>query len=265
MDAEGGTSPLRLYYVSPKMAALRQQAVKPGWYVVAVPGTSFELAITAVQPGFPTINGSKLPESHAAEAILYIDCEYEFQVRSEIADEEFFLKGFVESVEFADGEIDGKETCRRLVFQKSSVLEDEDGATGNMERREQSSIRLVVVSGKSIPAAEVAQSETVDVGVKNTTVSEKSAAKEGKSLFVQSGEVVKNARCDISEDLETETEAGFVEVFLREKYWMMARRIIDEDGNPWTPKSEIKTEDTHLAVHVKGEPSATSRFEMLLT
>lgn len=73
--------------------------------------------------------------------------------------------------------------------------------------------------------------------------------------------MVKRALCDIEEDLESETEEGRVEVFLREKYWIMARRIIDEDGNPWRPTSDVKTERSALG-RVKGHPT---RFENLLT
>lgn len=44
VGSDGSTQELPMYYVSPKLSSLRQlgeMTVKPGWYVVAVPGTVF--------------------------------------------------------------------------------------------------------------------------------------------------------------------------------------------------------------------------------
>lgn len=45
------------------------------------------------------------------------------------------------------------------------------------------------------------------------------------------------------DELLSERE-GRVKVFLRKKYWLMSRDVIDEHGNAWIPNVDGKNEDS---------------------
>lgn len=57
-----------------------------------------------------------------------------------------------------------------------------------------------------------------------------------KVLFVQTGDTVKQAFSQIVDDMSEGNMVGTVDLFLREKFWMVKSKIIDEEGNPWKTK-----------------------------
>lgn len=73
VDSTGTRKALPLYYVSEKVARARGRGVKEGWYVVAVPGVEFELAVTAVQQNFPRIQDEPLKDGYDTRARLIVD------------------------------------------------------------------------------------------------------------------------------------------------------------------------------------------------
>lgn len=91
----------------------------------AVPETAFEVHVMALQSVFPSINGSRLTNGFSAEARFHVDGVYEMDCRLESSYEEEVVKGFTESLDFADGS-DVKATVRRFVFQKASTCEETD-------------------------------------------------------------------------------------------------------------------------------------------
>lgn len=66
---DGSKNPLPLFFVSEKAASTRGNGCAAGWYVVATPGTAFELRLTAIQPKFPHVNGETMPPGHAISGL----------------------------------------------------------------------------------------------------------------------------------------------------------------------------------------------------
>lgn len=228
--------PLPLYYVSEKAASTRGKGVPPGWYVVATPGTTFELRLSAIQPKFPEINGKSLPPSHGTSATVFVDG---LQVRTARANKSFnelIIPGFVESWLHFEGETVGEDHVRQFVFQKTPTVEEGVAKT-------EDAYGCILVQISSGPLQRVSLPSTVyeDVDLHNDLekVGEKEAAKLGKSVKVsRNGRRTTTTYNMLNTTIRNPRVESTLAIFLREKFWLESRRIIDAHGKPWTPTSE---------------------------
>lgn len=84
----------------------------------------------------------------------------------------------------------------------------------------------------------------------NSPTNEREAKKKGVSVRVtEDVENEKSMQIPASGTLTDCTRKGSVKVFIREKFWLQAKNVIDEDSNPWRPAMnqvhEIIEHDKH--------------------
>lgn len=166
-----------LYYVSPKVALARGHSVEAGWYVVAVPGATFELRVTTVQPNFPRVKGEKLRTGDAVKANVTVNCtnvdKFIFvrkDLTSSTPSTEVVAPGFLESYTDLD-----QATVRKFVFQRAATTE----AVQHSDDEYSGEISLRMFYGKSVPVQP--KNWTCDLKTRHSKVSEKVAVKAGRA------------------------------------------------------------------------------------
>lgn len=236
ISPSGERTPLPLYFVSEAAASSRPAGVKPGWYLVATPGTQFELRLTAVQPVFPSLRGRRLPKGFTVDAHLSVDGVHVSKNRINASCEEIVASGFVESMSFADGCVEGTQTIRRFTMQKTAVTEP----SKTDPKRERGCIVVRMLSGKLVS---MATSEWIEKNARHEVegkVSEKQAEKLGNSVQVAGGgETVTKALSRQQNHLRYPRDETSFRLFLRERRWLEARHIVTSDGSAWTPISAV--------------------------
>lgn len=230
---DGRQRPLPLYFVSEPAACARPAGVHAGWYVVATPGTQFELRLTGVQPRFPSLRGRRLPAGSTVDAHLSVDGVRITRNRVNGAFEEIVSRGFVESMRFAAGCAEGTQRVRRFRVQRRAVG-GEGEARGEAEG-EMGCICVRMVSGKLVAMENTEWAETKGMPG-GRGVSEREAEKMGRSVGVAGDEgAVGNRLVRQREHLRYPKEEGKISIFLRERVWLEARHIVDADGGAWKP------------------------------
>lgn len=250
----GDRRPLKLYYVSPKAAAARaSRGVKAGWYVVAEPGVEFELAITAVQPEFPNVGGVKMENGHSAKCAIFVDGIFVESYRMYWKFGELTCAGFIESESYVAGAARGTATTRRFKFKKAETTEEAGDAADNNNA---GSIFVEMFSGKLEENQQNQLDLSHDLNGVDGKICEKEAAKNGKSIKVgKDGERVTNTIHRGTEGIPVSKSEGSFEIYLREKFWMESRQIIDIDGKPWKPTVEVSD------VNVDEQPDVVTPVE----
>lgn len=233
------TKPLPLLYVSPAVARDRSPDANPnnapgvmsGWYVIVQPGTTFQIHVTKVHnrmPGNPRENRLTthlfVDGQNVNHSMGYQDNETDFP--------EHIATGFVEK--YSQGIIGLLErTVRKFVFEKVATTEE---PTEEGTQCDTGCIRLRVHIGRGI----LRRRSSVRVRqykYDSKQVSEKEAAKLGRSLKVRSDGVMTKQRRQLSKYTSVEErelkEAGLC-VFVRETGWMRSRRLIDDESKACT-------------------------------
>lgn len=232
-------TPLPLFYVSPWAAAQRSPStniqkapgVRSGWYVLAQPDRPFTMRISRVNDTFPGL----LLENIMVSQILVDGVNansFRVFLRSSLH-LEYEESGFVDSFPSSES----WELSRQIrPFSFASSVESGKETEHSETNKETGSIRLSVHVG--VPVQNNIHVTATNFAVPEAlSVSEKAAAKEGRSL-----------RVDVSRETTTENprlskwttkearwipEADVV-IFVREYAWLRSRRIIDDEGRPCT-------------------------------
>lgn len=232
---------LRLLYVSPFVARDRSPAndyrnaagVRAGWYVVGEPDTAFEVRVTKVNEravGDETENGyvstvavDGLPTRQFNFFTVVTPTGICWQGCNELV-----YQGFVEE---CVGEVTGsyQRSFRKFSFQKKGGDVEGGGGKGSGTIGLTVYIGVVAARGKG----DVMQSGEYEL--KGDKVSEKSVAKEGKSLGVRrDGGVLKESNFlpPLTVVRRRHLPDADVKVFVREESWLRSRRLIDDEGGP---------------------------------
>eukprot|EP00171_Calliarthron_tuberculosum_P015030 IDg15030t1 len=225
-----------LFWVSERVAESRGRGVTKGWYAVIKPGSKFKLALTKVQKSKQgSINGVTIGEDCEAGAEIYVDGISVFRdggyAWQRTPCENLWVIGF--DVKSRDSE---NEVCVDVLpfcFKRAavgSVLSKEKENCGN------SLIRLKVFQGFLSCDETASPSWSCEIP-SSENVSEEVAIKHGRSLqAARSGETVpiKVDRCTYVIERDGSYD-GIIDIHVRERFWLESRRIIDSDGNAWSP------------------------------
>ncbi len=228
--------PVPLYYVSPKVATSRGRGVRTGWYVAAELGRPFQLRMTNAW----TKNASITPRGLVRVAEICVDGANIFgnpheNVRLNFQEEEDFA-GFTVGVVYEDGSTQGRERVKPFRFAKAKTnTEAKHDADAEADV---GMIQLRIYKGHARDADLSETEKTYDVAAPSV-VHEKRAVKGGQSVCVDLADEVVNQAVSRSNDVITYDEAppDTVDLFLREKYWLESRCIIDAEGNAWKPST----------------------------
>ncbi len=234
-----------MYYVSPEVAKARGRGVLPGWYVVATPGTEFTLRLTNVhEVGNGMVRDKIIDLTFAACAEVIVDGLNviggisAYQVNP--AGEETRISGFQECETFRPGYRRGESDVRVFRFSKvhprADVQGEEDECVG--------SLRLRIHSGRLRVNTNSHRFKINPTAPEVGEVNETSASKLGRSVRVDKNGAIVNERILRSAySVERENMEGEVMVFMRERYWLESRSIIDADGNAFKPKRVLEVID----------------------
>lgn len=235
---------LPMYYVSEHVTKLRGRGVKAGWYVIPEVGKPFTLHVTKVNDDKPIQPGHvSVVEIHVDGANIF-GCKNE-NFRAETGTDEIFM-GFTESSEYTEGEGFGTEKVRPFKFLKpildapKPLSASGPGGGGDVGNTEGAGIvQLRIFRGKPVSSKLAVQNESFDVKEVGA-VNEKAAVKEGCSVRVdRAGAAVERPVVRMSETIVHDNKpVGVINVFLREKFWMESRSIIDANGNPFAPRTD---------------------------
>lgn len=255
LPPEGSSSPpsaLPLLYVSPQAAKDRVQeadwrnaaGVRKGWYVIAAPGTAFEVRVTQVNA-----RAVGEPDEDAYRATVFVDGDptnesFFFEVPERghtdapswgLSDAESVFRGFTQRVvpdEDARGSGAFHRSYRPFRFQERA------GEQGNVPIEAGTgagTIRLDVAIGKLTERRDPALPS--EYCTKTKRVSEKAKEKEGVSVGVERTGEVRAAKGRFSEMVTTQRRPlpeASVTVYVREKSWLRSRRIINDAGEACT-------------------------------
>lgn len=228
-------TPVPLVHVSETAAARRGPGVEPGWYVAAHPGSSFELALTRVHnrlrdakpaPGFGVVAELLVGGVSVAPGGYRVSCE-----RTELR-----VRGFSEGLRFKVDRNAGHDTVLPFVFKRAPTVdasEHADNAADNSGH-----IRLVVYSGLLRVATRSSVCTKPSRARGARAVHEKVALKHGRSIAVDAAKCrvdVVAPRAALFVPLNGAVIEGSITIFLRERFWLESRRIIDAKGGPWRP------------------------------
>lgn len=241
--------PLPLVYVSEEVAADRAHnspAMPSGWYMPLEKGDAgarFEVRVTVRADGLGRAFGRLMPGADVALVCLKIDgidvmtggekCGTGFAVRTASgvgADMRF--QGFVQSTYRTPQS--GAATLRSFYFGKPEVVEwgekDDSGSGGD-------GIEVVVVSGRSRGQRKESQNHVNSTKFSNVKVNEKDLMKKGTSVSLKRDgkKLVEEHRLTpyaIDPASKREVPTLGIKIFVREKMWLVSRRIIDERGVP---------------------------------
>lgn len=235
----GSPSPLPLFYVSPLAAAARAPGaneqngpgVRPGWYALARPDEAFDVRISLVNDARAGAHDEEyMSTSLRVDGIS--NNSYKVFCKSPPHTERV-ERGYIQRVEKGDS-FRYRSHLRPFLFRSASSETPASGdAAGDV-----GTICLRVYVGKAVPRNPNAHMEARKFeALGSVGVSEKAAAKEGRSLRVGTG----SSSFSSGESLSSWTtpskrrvdDAG-VEVFVREHTWMRSRRIIDDAGHACT-------------------------------
>lgn len=231
----------RLYYVPEAIAKARGRSVKPGWYVVARTDAAFSLRVTRIhEMGNRHCRAQAIDDDDYGTAMqILVDgvnplgSDGSFELRG--AGDQVEINGFTEIETYKDGHKCGKCTVREFRFSCGNhALTDE---VEHMGRNDLGTIKLVMFSGPRITAELDECRVENDIG-NVMQVNEKLAKKEGKSVHA-----VRNGKRFNSEIRRSAFYVKFdgsfdgnVIIYVREKFWMESRCLIDAKGNEWAPK-----------------------------
>ncbi len=227
-----------MYYVSPEVAKARGRGVLPGWYVVATPGTEFTLRLTNVHASGKGKVWDKFIDARFGACVeVLVDGANviggiaAYQVSP--AGEEMRISGFLESETFPAGQRRGNSTVRVFRFRKiqpsANVSSEEDQCAGSMCLR--------IHSGPLRPNTYSATYRSNPLVPKVSEVNEKSASKLGRSVRVEKHGATAYDPVHRTAYSVTRTKMdGEVRIFMRERYWLESRSIIDKEGNAFKPR-----------------------------
>lgn len=222
-----------MFFVSPRVVQSRPPGVKSGWYTIAVPGSEFEIRLTAVQQVFPSVHGRQLPKNHTVDAFLSVDGVRISNYRLSRSNNELVASGFIESTNISHQSRQGTETVRKFSFEKPTVSVGIDTPVSE----DTGSISIEMISGKLVPRKRYSNSQSYPIPVNEAEVSEKNAEK-GLTINVGRGAQLTQPYNRLTERRTKSKVVGSVTVFLREKDWLTRRHIVLEDGTPWTPVTD---------------------------
>ena len=236
-----GREPVPLYYVSPVVAADRSPSanmanaagVQAGWYAVIEPG-AFEVRITRVTEQYPCTWPENLLTTH-----LFIDgvCTNDSRIFHESRQVfgESVMLGFVERMSFAASGAVEKDV-RRFEFGRARTMMQANEGIGD-GNEEAATICLEVMVGVGVYTEDI-PTATNEYGYEGRSgVSEKEMTKEGKSLAIKvDGDKIPETRsaCKYRAVRERPCPEASVCVFVRERSWMRARRLVDDEGEGCT-------------------------------
>lgn len=259
-NAEGASAEqVALFYVSPVVAADRAPSahmgnaagVEAGWYAMVEPG-QFEVRITRVNEPLPCTWPENLLTTH-----LFIDgvCTNDSRIFHESRQVygESVLLGFVERMSFAaNGAVE--KDVRRFEFGKARAMMLENGGMGE-GNDEAATICLETMVGVGVYTEDV-PAGTNEYGYEGRGgVSEREMTKEGKSLAVRvDGDKIpeKRSACKYRAVRERPCPEASVTVFVRERSWMRARRLVDDNGEACTYEGYLGLMEKDLGVHGGG-------------
>ena len=238
-----------MIYVSKKVAQARGRGVQPGWYVKAEPGVEFALRLTHVQVqdgGRGHVNLKPISPRFGACAEVHMDGANILGGRAAYqvfpAGAELPICGFMETETFAAGQMRGTTTLRKFRFKKIQTHENDDETNDN-DDREMGSIKLKIYSGKLVTNL-FQPCHRSEATINEGSVKEKSAVKLGRSLQVdKSGDRIQDSIVRTKFSVERQFMNGEVHIFMRQKYWLESRSIIDKNGNPFEPSIDKKVID----------------------
>lgn len=231
-------SPLPLFYVSPAASAARSEkahvqnaaGVRSGWYALARPNETFNVRISLVND---TRAGT--PKEDYACTELYVDgmstnshkvfC-YCSPRRERVQD------GFNERDVKGEG-FGYQRYVRPFVFRSAAADAPAAAPTSRDNSEDVGTICLDVYVGEAVrrdrsQSKNTRQYEALPSG----NVSEKAAAKEGRSLRASTHGLISkmSSLSTWTTNSKRLVEAAGVEIFVREHSWLRSRRIIDDAG-----------------------------------
>lgn len=241
VDALGNRHPLPLIYVSDKLARTRGREVKEGWYVAAVPETDFELRVSAVSPSFPNFRGITPAKGHIVSAAVVVDGAPLGMFTLNNFLHETVAPGFLLAHHFS-----GHAVVQKFKFQRKETGVVDKVGEGQSSKDECSAISVRMVCGRASLAVRRARLMRQALRGGSAKVSEDDAVKAGKSI-----DVAKNGEkgraflggSPYSLSLLEPKAVGRFTVFLRERFWLESRGIIDAEGNPWRPAAKSHAAD----------------------
>lgn len=241
-----GTQPLTMYYVSPFVARQRPSEVKSGWYCCAEPGRPFEVVImpTHAEESVRITAGDSTDVILARLQVDGKDTDDVDMVFDENECDEKRVFGFTESAELSG--MDRRSTLRRFQFYKSRTTHEE-GVAGKIVPNA-GQIRMYLESGKysrqevhtprrKTPKKKQTPTKTAKDSNAERVVHEETAVKWGLSVGVsrdgEEGEA-DNVVCPVRIRKRRKLPKP-ITIFVRERFWLESRRIIDLNGNAYRP------------------------------
>eukprot|EP00177_Eucheuma_denticulatum_P006990 GFKZ01012713.1.p1 GENE.GFKZ01012713.1~~GFKZ01012713.1.p1 ORF type:complete len:326 (-),score=33.58 GFKZ01012713.1:481-1458(-) len=219
---------LPLVYVPPRAAAHRSDfhTVKPGWYVIARPGTTIELRTTLINDQ-ARIKGDQLT------TCIYVDgeCSNEPHSFRNSSSSEFVTSGIAEFTEMPRG---GATQRRVRKFKFEGMSSDgNSGKGGNSIQVIQ--LRVCVPGEDTWGSFSSSGNRYQETG--RATDAEKFTSREFESR--QSGprrQSFWERRLSSSRSFATMTDIpeATVTIMMREISWMRSRKLIDDEGRPCT-------------------------------
>jgi len=243
-DSEHGEDdlePLPLYYVSPKVAKERPDEVKAGWYVQADPGKPFIVTISPLH-GSDSVQRTTGRDFDVVLAHMKVDGKETDDVDQVFDSEEYEevpVRGFSETAQVRDN--NRRSSLRQFQFYKPKTTTK--GVAGRAAR-DAGQIKLFMVKAKygrrettqrrrKVPARKKKQANST---AKAAPVNEETAIKWGLSVGV-SGEGATEPSEDHVTDYKITKRKKLkknITIFVREKFWLESRRII-ENGKAYIP------------------------------
>lgn len=242
-DADIGTQgPVPMFWVSKTAAESRGRGVEEGWYVLAHIGDNFSLHITNVhEQGDMRINGRRVDHSQNLQVAVKVEVDGTNPIgkRGLIVNpgKEAVLRGFAESTSYRSNETEGDMSTRRFKFERANVSRDQDASAEDGDQQGSSCIRLQICLGLALHKR-LDEETTTDMLSAVKSQDEEAAVKKGESVRVnRTGTLLNEKLARAPFELKSGVLHGTVKVFIRERYWLVSRNIIDERGRAWKPKN----------------------------